>query len=300
MENSPSIMSLYAKWAALYIAQAKMDDDEAKPFQDPLSDLEKAIASKPISTMQDFYIQQTVETCFGSMPADYSVDRLNHVHWIAKAELVELESLLALIDLHRENYTAWNAISNLADSMHPDFDPYRKGEVQALNDRDAELMERIILHPANSLEVIKAKGDYLASHQALGALGYEEAQAFVDTFAADEKGAHIVGTLGGEQPSIEALIDAYNEAQAVWSIRFDADSNTAGDCPEWDAYEATEQAVIEYPCSTIEEVRVKARFLLNDEFPYESVKQCKRGDTDVLKSFLRSLLGEAPAQEVQS
>lgn len=85
------------------------------------------------------------------------------------------------------------------------------------------------------------------------------------------------------------LLASYDRAKAAWN-----EADPDGDCdgPEWDACDAAETAVIAAPCLTIEDVRAKARFVLDNGAAYDSVKNCSIGDEDVLQLFLRSLLGK--------
>lgn len=70
----------------------------------------------------------------------------------------------------------------------------------------------------------------------------------------------------------------------------------AADCDndgvEWEAYEAAEHAVIVHPCSTIDEVRVKANFFLTNHAPYDTIRNCYNSEEETLLPFLRSLLGD--------
>jgi len=90
---------------------------------------------------------------------------------------------------------------------------------------------------------------------------------------------------------LRELIDAFTVAKAAYDA-----SAGRGDCdgPEWDVYEATEHAVIVYPCRTVEDVRLKAHFFLDNDGPNDTLRNCFTGDHDwTLDLFLRSLTGEA-------
>ncbi|PZM07606.1 hypothetical protein [Rhizobium tubonense] len=90
------------------------------------------------------------------------------------------------------------------------------------------------------------------------------------------------------------LIEAYFEAQRIWEARFDADCQTAGHSPEWDAYEEAEDKILYYPCETMEDVRTKAQFLLGDDSAFDSLRTCARvvdGEhVFTLTFFLQSML----------
>lgn len=94
---------------------------------------------------------------------------------------------------------------------------------------------------------------------------------------------------------LSELIEHYKAAQSAWLDVSHKDES--GPSTEWDAYEAAEDAVLSFPCTTIEEVRLKAAFVKSDENAFDSVKNCFRGGDHkkeyVLAIFLRSLLGSA-------
>jgi hypothetical protein len=86
---------------------------------------------------------------------------------------------------------------------------------------------------------------------------------------------------------IETAIARFIETKQVY------DCTAEDDGPEWDAYEAAEHAVIFYPCRTMDDVRIKARFFLENEGPNDTLQNCPIGPARALDVFLRSLLGEA-------
>lgn len=94
---------------------------------------------------------------------------------------------------------------------------------------------------------------------------------------------------------LRELIDAYRQAQAAWRKLDDETVGVTDGSPEWRAYEDAENAVLFFPCQTLEDVRLKDRFVLDEDSAYDSLKNCYFSDTgeDVLKGFLRCLTGEA-------
>ncbi|KQZ19330.1 hypothetical protein ASD50_07540 [Mesorhizobium sp. Root552] len=89
--------------------------------------------------------------------------------------------------------------------------------------------------------------------------------------------------------SLHELIDAFAAARAAFLATPDDDDNPA----EWDAYCKVEDAIINYPCQTIEGARLKARFFLDNPQPHETLRNCVNDDDGwALDRFLRSLLGE--------
>ncbi len=92
-------------------------------------------------------------------------------------------------------------------------------------------------------------------------------------------------------PKLKALIDAYEKAREDYENA--APENEGG--PEWDAYEAAEHAVIIYPCRSLEDVRMKARFFLENSGLYDTIRNSRTSaepEEEALMPFLRSLLGE--------
>lgn len=59
-----------------------------------------------------------------------------------------------------------------------------------------------------------------------------------------------------------------------------------------DAYLAAEHAIILYPCQSMEEVRLKAQFFLDQCGPNDTLQNCSDESGPMLNRFLRSLLGE--------
>lgn len=94
--------------------------------------------------------------------------------------------------------------------------------------------------------------------------------------------------------NLSELIDAFAKASTAYRA---AEANNldakAEDFPEWEAYEAAEHAVIIYPCRSLEDVRTKARFFLDNDGPYDTIRNCVLGEEETLLLFLRSLVGGA-------
>lgn len=177
--------ALFAEWVPMYIGQARMDDDEAEPFQQPLCDLEKAIDDRPITTLQDFFVKHTVVTCFGSMAADYNLDDRDIIHAAAMAAAKERESLLALINEHIANEAKFEEVLDHHETGTPEFQQAGGDE---LSSRGINLMLAIAAHPATSFETVMLKGRYFASRHANGDLGRPEAFAFAASFSDNAEG----------------------------------------------------------------------------------------------------------------
>lgn len=94
-----------------------------------------------------------------------------------------------------------------------------------------------------------------------------------------------MSTLAQKIAAFEAARVAYEDA----APEFDGD-------PLWNAYEATEHAVVVHPCETLDEVRLKARYFLENDGPYCTIADCEDETGDVLRTFLRSLLGAGEVQ----
>lgn len=90
--------------------------------------------------------------------------------------------------------------------------------------------------------------------------------------------------------SIQIKIAAFLAAREVF-LAADEDH----DARAWEKYCSTEHAVIIHPCVTIEDVRIKARFFLDCEPAYDTIRNCFKPTEETLRPFLRSLTGEVPA-----
>jgi hypothetical protein len=95
---------------------------------------------------------------------------------------------------------------------------------------------------------------------------------------------------GGKSSGLDAVIGAYHRARQA-----SAATDYSSDRPEWDAYEAAENAVIVFPCQTFADVQAKARFFLENEAAYDTIRNCYDSKEEALLPFLRSLIGEAQA-----
>jgi hypothetical protein len=69
---------------------------------------------------------------------------------------------------------------------------------------------------------------------------------------------------------------------------------------EWDAYEEALFAFINYPCRSLDEVREKAAFALQDEYIHESLRDGALENEWLLTLFLRSLVGEVAVRTAES
>lgn len=85
------------------------------------------------------------------------------------------------------------------------------------------------------------------------------------------------------------LIDAFAAARKAFLGAPEDDDECV---VEWEAYCKAEDAVIAFPCQTIEDVRLKARFFLDHEAPNDALRTGHKGDDRTIDVFLRSLLGE--------
>lgn len=184
--QSSRLAALFAEWLPMYVGQARMDDDQAEPFQQPLCDLEKAINDHPITSLQDFFLHHAAKTCFGTMEADYSLEQMYAVHAAAMAELRERESLLALINEHIANEASFDEVLDHHQTGTPEFEDAGGDH---LSMRGIELMLAIAAHPATSFETVILKGRYFAARRASGDLGHREAFAFADSFCDKAEGA---------------------------------------------------------------------------------------------------------------
>ncbi|CDN91362.1 hypothetical protein [Agrobacterium tumefaciens] len=169
-----AINTLYAKWLPLYVAQATLDDQAAEPFQAQLIDLETAIDALPFTSMEEYHLQQAVQTCLGSM-ANLDGVQAAEARRIATAEGEEREKLLALISEHRATLDASEALT---------VEEFEQAGGDEIGQKEVALLMQVASFPAVSAEAILLKGRYLVALHANHALGFEFAEAFVESFAA--------------------------------------------------------------------------------------------------------------------
>jgi hypothetical protein len=176
------IEALFAKWVKLYVTQAPLDDAEAESFEQPLIDLEKALEAETGETMQDFQLQLMAGTCFGDGSYTYKCER-SDIFAVAMAEVNERESLLIAIEAHRDGYDVCETFSTDDASDTDENETFR-----LLCVREQELLAAVIKHPATAVSNMIQKGRYLAAVQAVGGLGFEDAEAFVASFGGPSYG----------------------------------------------------------------------------------------------------------------
>jgi hypothetical protein len=90
------------------------------------------------------------------------------------------------------------------------------------------------------------------------------------------------------------LMATYTEAKRVWETQWLEDEDKAGDSVEWNAYEDAGDAILNYPCASMDEIRIKAAFVLSDENLTDTLMNCYRtvngAEEYCLLPFLRSML----------
>ena len=91
--------------------------------------------------------------------------------------------------------------------------------------------------------------------------------------------------------TLTELITAFHTTYAALESA-DPDRDQGTDSVEWGAWEDVEHAIVRYPCRTLDDVRVKARFFLENEGAYDTIRTCENATEETLYPFLRSLLGE--------
>ena len=92
------------------------------------------------------------------------------------------------------------------------------------------------------------------------------------------------------------LIAKYHEAETAFRAACAAEPGRDHD-DLWNAKEDAEMAVIRHQCSSLEDVRAKARLALSDANVYDSLRNCFIDERDVLVIFLRSVLGDPPVDK---
>jgi hypothetical protein len=150
--------------------------------------------------------------------------------------------------------------------------------VPGLNARLDAARDALFDHRPASLDEVRRKADYFSA-----------TRAFVEWDDFDQvKLVHALTPVLAATSDMEKLFAAFAAAQAAWRAM---PEETEGG-PEWDALEAVEHEIVIYPCRTIEDVQAKARFFLENEMPYDTIRNCSGAEEETLLTFLRSLLAD--------
>jgi hypothetical protein len=97
---------------------------------------------------------------------------------------------------------------------------------------------------------------------------------------------------------IKAALEDYNAKEAIFRPLVNDLVEDDFFKESWNAKEAAERVLLREPCLTLDDVRAKAKLVLEDENVFDSIINCIHSDgTLVGHTFLRSLLGE-PALSV--
>lgn len=183
-------------------------------------------------------------------------------------------NLTTLLDNHRTAFKAW---------VGTEDEEWDTPAAKAAGDKMDAAHDALFSHRPVTLEEAREKAAYMVS-----------CRSFLE-WDSIEKIKLIEALTPAEAPSSSGLataIAAFLEAKRAYdAVPPDLDKEGA----EWDAYEATEHAVVTYPCKTFEEVQLKARFFLDNDGPYDTIKNCFGSTEETLRPFLRSLLGEGGA-----
>lgn len=93
------------------------------------------------------------------------------------------------------------------------------------------------------------------------------------------------------RPSLEERIGAYRNALAAYEAALTLHGDDVYDLPEWTEFERAERAVIDYRCTTLEEVRTKVATVLGSPGGLlDTVKHCTRDGESELARLLRSMV----------
>jgi hypothetical protein len=88
--------------------------------------------------------------------------------------------------------------------------------------------------------------------------------------------------------SLHELIESYHAARLAFNAA-DDDRDESG----WEVLITAEHAVFDFPCLTLEDVREKALFFINDPGANDALhNDSYDSESTALDRFLRSLLGE--------
>jgi hypothetical protein len=177
-DESP-IASLFEKWRVIYTTQYELDDAEADEFTAELLEAERKMRAIPSLTMQEFFYSMTAASCFGQFAPDDDPASVSRVMCIAGQEAKERRELVELIDQHRGAYIALDGLLGRHDSRSKEY-KHAGGDAIARQETDA--LSALISLPCVSIANVVLKGRYLAALQATGALGFEDAEAFVRSF----------------------------------------------------------------------------------------------------------------------
>lgn len=85
------------------------------------------------------------------------------------------------------------------------------------------------------------------------------------------------------------LIKRYLDAERIWQAQFDEDEDKAGNSAEWHDYMAVACEVVDFRCSSMEEISERAAFILSKDVLVDIIVS-SRNDQGV-RSFLASMIG---------
>lgn len=85
------------------------------------------------------------------------------------------------------------------------------------------------------------------------------------------------------------LIKRYLDAERIWEAQFDEDEDKAGDSAEWHDYMAVACQVVDFRCSSMEEISERAAFMLSQDFLIDIIGNS--ANAGGAKSFLASMIG---------
>lgn len=153
-------------------------------------------------------------------------------------------------------------------------------QFDACDVEDAVVLEICSYRPSSPAEMDQ-KARFLLDWTKDTQMEPSEASALLNSMLIEE--------MAGNRPTINDLISAHAVAQAAWDAVKHLETPPAEAI--FEAKDAAEHAVIVFPCVTIEDVRRKAEFILNDPIAYDSVEQCQVDGVGVLRLLLQSLAG---------
>lgn len=180
-------------------------------------------------------------------------------------------SLAELIIAHNEALAAYDADHETHDQQN-DVTGFA---VDAA--RDA-----LLAHRPTTLEEVAIKATYMAANRTFTEWDNFEQVQLIQALTPTPR----------EPSKLPLLIATFHEATAVRDAAW-ARGDDDADGPEQVDLEVAEDAVLRFPCQTLDEVRVKAQFFLNNSGPYDTIRNCFDAKEETLLPFLRSLAGGA-------
>jgi hypothetical protein len=328
MADLSPIMKLFREWETKFADagdMVKTTDEQSEALLDRCRVIEHQMLSMPAVSAPEFAAKLISSTSYGGFSVDENGPLIAEARALVAKNVqhsdAELLTLAAernrLVELRTPIREKANRLSALAEEQWKSEgngasrdDPavweaymdlcHRVGLIDAEDARDAiddqifPLDHKIRAIPAQTVAGLKVKFDLLRDYMptSYDDEGSREDQD-LDVCLFNELDDEFARLAQAETPDardFKAVGARFVKARAEQE---QAVQNGDEEGPAWDEYEAAEGAVIKFPCRTIEEVREKARFFLENDGPYDTIRNCFSNEGETLRPFLQSLLGGA-------